>query len=94
MLNKPLSSSSLMFSPRLPINKVLQGGLSFVFCRSTKNSNENKRDSASYAKQDIQKKLETSLENYLKNTVLGDSYFQEATDKVCPARATAGNLRF
>ena len=33
-LKRPLSSSSFMFSPRFPINRVLQGGLSFVFCKA------------------------------------------------------------
>lgn len=32
-LKRPLSSSSIIFSPRLPMKRVLQGGLSFVFCR-------------------------------------------------------------
>lgn len=33
-LKRPLSSSSTMFSPRLPMKRVLQGGLSFIFCRT------------------------------------------------------------
>jgi hypothetical protein len=35
-LKRPLSSSSFMFSPKFPMNRVLHGGLSFAFCGKNK----------------------------------------------------------